>query len=98
MYAIFPLECAALQNYNIDVDAHPTDNAVMINLNFQEEVELQIDLQDSTAKRLLSMSEKRNSGSYRLELPNFKSNSYTLKLADATGRFYRSFRIMKAFC
>lgn len=98
MYAIFPLEYTALKNFDIDVDAHPTENAVMINLNFQEEVDLQIDLHDGRAKNLMSLSEKRQSGSYRLELPNFDANSYTLKLADAAGRFYRSFRIMKAFC
>ena len=46
MYAIFPLDCAAHKHYDIDVDIHPTDNAVMINLNFKEEVDLKIDLQD----------------------------------------------------
>ena len=98
MYAIFPVDFAAHKNYDIDVDTHPTDNAVMINLNFQEEVELKIDLQDSKAKKLMSVSETKQSGSYRLELPSFDSQSYTLKLTDAAGRFYRTFKIMKAFC
>lgn len=98
MYAIFPLDFASHQHYDIEVDAHPTDNAVMINLNFREEVELKIDLQDARAKKLMSLSETHQSGSYRLELPSFDSTTYTLKLTDAAGRFYRTFRIMKAFC
>lgn len=98
MYAIFPLDFAAHKNYDIDVDVHPTDNAVMINLDFQEEVELKIDLQDGRAKNLMSLSETRQSGSYRLELPGFETHTYTLKLTDAAGRFYRNFKIMKAFC
>ncbi len=98
MYAIFPLDFAAHKNYDIDVDVHPTDNAVMINLNFQEEVELKIDLQDGRAKKVISLSETRQSGSYRLELPGFDNHTYTLKLSDAAGRFYRNFKIMKSFC
>ncbi len=98
MYAIFPLDCAALKNYDIDVDIHPTDNAVMISLNFKEEVDLKIDLQDVQAKNVLSLSERRQSGCYRLELPEFDSPSYILKLTDASGRFYRNFKLMKAFC
>lgn len=98
MYAVFPVDNAAHKHYDIDVDAHPTDNAVMINLNFQEEVELKIDLSDGQAKKVVSVLEMRQSGSYRMELPNFDSQSYTLRLADSAGRFYRTFRIMKAFC
>lgn len=98
MYAIFPGDFASHKHYDIEVDVHPTDNAVMINLNFQEEVELNIDLRDGKAKKVVSVSEMRQSGSYRLELPSFDSQTYTLKLADAAGRFYRTFRIMKAFC
>ncbi len=98
MYAIFPLDFAAHKNYAIDVDVHPTDNAVMINLNFQEEVELKIDLHDGRAKNVISLSETRQSGSYKLELPGFDTHTYTLKLSDAAGRFYRNFKIMKSFC
>lgn len=98
MYAIFPLDFAAHKHYDIDVDIHPTDNAVMINLNFKEEVDLKIDLQDIKAKNVLSLSGRRQSGSYRIELPDYESPSYTLKLTDAAGRFYRNFKLMKAFC
>lgn len=97
MYAVFPTDFNEHEQYNIAVDAHPTENALLINLDFVDRVTLEIDLRDG-AKKLLNVTRDHASGSYRLELPSFEVSSYTLKLADTAGRFYRTFRIMKAFC
>jgi hypothetical protein len=98
MYAIFPTNEIRDVQYDIDVDSHPTENALLINLNFKDEVDLKIELFDSRSKNLFSDAGKKNSGSYRLELPSFDINSYILNLTDLQGRFSQSFRIMKAFC
>jgi hypothetical protein len=98
MYAIFPTNELRDNQYDIDVDSHPTENAILINLNFKDEVDLKIELLDGRSRNLFSDASRKNSGSYRLELPSFDINSYVLHLSDLKGRFSQSFKIMKAFC
>jgi hypothetical protein len=98
MYAIIPTDQVSDSHYGIAVDSHPTENAILINLNFVDEVDLKIELFDGRSKNLICDSGRKNTGSYRLELPSFDINSYILSFTDIQGRFSQTYRIMKAFC
>ncbi len=98
MYAIFDDESNMPSQYAIAVDVHPTDNALLINMDFEHPLDLEVDLRDHKRNSVYADCQNHDSGAYRLELPSFDVSSYTLRFSEASGKFYRVFRIMKAFC